>query len=259
MASYSNKFKCVLHLNDKEEGVIVYDDMTYSLLLEMVMKRFNLDPNVWLNLSFNLPSIEMDIQTTGMSNFLLIVLLIPLMEYHICTLVHLKIIPGPTGILQKALLQKNADVMEGGHDNIMPTQEYVRKVNEDVSEDDHFMHGPWLSVVVYLHGKGVMASGCLGQMKKYCKNEKLEMVVGVVMSCTPNALGDLVVTLNDPTGIMGGTIHYKVFKKEDSYAKSINIGSVLILRNVSVFTPKPSNHYLNITIKNIVKVFDKDT
>ncbi|GKB96973.1 reverse transcriptase domain-containing protein [Tanacetum coccineum] len=142
----------------------------------------------------------------------------------------------------------------------MTTQEYVKKVNEDVSEDDHFTLGPWLSAIVHLHGEGVMPSGCLGDMKKYCINGKLELVVGVVMSCTPNALGDMTVTLKDPTGIMGGTIHYKVFKNEDDgYAKSIKVGSVLILCNVSVFTPKPSKHYLNITIRNIVKVFDKDT
>ncbi|GKA86619.1 reverse transcriptase domain-containing protein [Tanacetum coccineum] len=133
-------------------------------------------------------------------------------------------------------------------------------VPEDVSEDDHFTLGPWLSAIMHLHGEGVMPSGCLGDMKKYCINGKLELVVGVVMSCTPNALGDMTVTLKDPTGIMGGTIHYKVFKNEDDgYAKSIKVGSVLILRNVSVFTPKPSKHYLNITIRNIVKVFYKDT
>ncbi|GJR44368.1 retrovirus-related pol polyprotein from transposon TNT 1-94 [Tanacetum coccineum] len=60
-------------------------------------------------------------------------------------------------------------------------------------------------------------------------------------------------------GTMGGTIHYKVSKKEEGYAKSINVGAVLILRDVSVFTPKPSNYYLNITLRNIVKVFHKDT
>ncbi|GJS04392.1 hypothetical protein Tco_0320900 [Tanacetum coccineum] len=79
------------------------------------------------------------------------------------------IIPGPAGILQAALVRKNADVMEGGHGNVMPTQEYVRKIIQDVSEDDHFMRGPWLSAVVYLHVEGAMASGCLGDMKKLLK------------------------------------------------------------------------------------------
>nr|GEU43142.1 hypothetical protein [Tanacetum cinerariifolium] len=73
--------------------------------------------------------------------------------------VHLKkpkerIILGLAGILQKALLRKNADVMLGGHDNIMTTQEYVKKVNEDVFEADHFTLGPWLRAIVHLHGEG---------------------------------------------------------------------------------------------------------
>ncbi|GKC15336.1 reverse transcriptase domain-containing protein [Tanacetum coccineum] len=142
----------------------------------------------------------------------------------------------------------------------MTTHDYVKKVNEDVFEEDHFTFGSWLSAIVHLHGEGVMPSGCFGDMKKYFINGKLELVVGVVMSCTPNALGDMTVTLKDPTGIMGGTIHYKDFKNEDDgYAKSIKVGSVLILRNVLVFIPKPSKYYLNITIRNIVKVFDNDT
>ncbi|GKA72958.1 reverse transcriptase domain-containing protein [Tanacetum coccineum] len=37
---------------------------------------------------------------------------------------------------------KKADVQAGGHENILTTHEYVKKVNEDVSEDDHFTEGP---------------------------------------------------------------------------------------------------------------------
>ncbi|GJS10488.1 putative reverse transcriptase domain-containing protein [Tanacetum coccineum] len=156
--------------------------------------------------------------------------------------------------------EKKADVLAGGRDNILTTQEYVRKVNEDVSEDDHFMQGPWLEAIVYLRGERVIVSGCLGDMKKHCIKGKLEIVVRVVKSCTPNSLGHMTVTLKDPTGIMGGTIHYKVFQNvNDGYAKSIKVESVLILCNVSVWTPKPSQHYLNITSINIVKVFDNDT
>ncbi|GKE29997.1 RNA-directed DNA polymerase, eukaryota, partial [Tanacetum coccineum] len=47
----------------------------------------------------------------------------------------------------------------------------------------------------------------------------------VALSCSPNALGDLTVTMKD----------------------------------LSVFSPKPSMHYLNITKRNVVKVFLKDT
>nr|GEU29675.1 hypothetical protein [Tanacetum cinerariifolium] len=72
-------------------------------------------------------------------------------------------------------------------------------------------HSPWLSAVVYLHSEGVIAYGCLGDMKTYYKNRKLERVVGVVMTYAPNALGDMTATLKDPSRTMGGLIHYRVF------------------------------------------------
>nr|GEV04848.1 hypothetical protein [Tanacetum cinerariifolium] len=54
-----------------------------------------------------------------------------------------------------------------------------------------------------------------------------------------------------------GTVHYKVLDV-GSYGKDITVGAAMILANVSVFTPKTSEHYLNITKKNVVKVFCKD-
>ncbi|GJY56159.1 reverse transcriptase zinc-binding domain-containing protein [Tanacetum coccineum] len=55
-----------------------------------------------------------------------------------------------------------------------------------------------------------------------------------------------------------GTIHHKVMA-EGGYGKDITVGAAMILKNVSVFTPKPSEHYLNITMRNVVEVFRKDT
>nr|GFB34345.1 GPCR kinase [Tanacetum cinerariifolium] len=46
---------------------------------------------------------------------------------------------------------------------------------------------------------------------------------------------------------------------EHGYGKDITVGSALILANVLVFSPKPSTHYLNIIMRNMVKVFYKDT
>ncbi|GJS34285.1 GPCR kinase [Tanacetum coccineum] len=54
-------------------------------------------------------------------------------------------------------------------------------------------------------------------------------------SCSPNGYGDLTVTMKDLSG------------------------AAMILANVSIFSLKPSMHYLNITRKNVVKVFCKDT
>ncbi|GKF40285.1 GPCR kinase, partial [Tanacetum coccineum] len=54
------------------------------------------------------------------------------------------------------------------------------------------------------------------------------------------------------------TIHHKVIG-EGGYGKDITVGVALIIAKVSVFSPQPSLHYLNITKKNVVKVFRKDT
>ncbi|GKA69258.1 GPCR kinase, partial [Tanacetum coccineum] len=97
-----------------------------------------------------------------------------------------------------------------------------------------------------------------GDIKNFLKNEKLDQVVAIVKSCSSNVLGDLTMTIKDLSGTIPGTIHYKVIS-DGGYEKDITVGADLILANVSVFTPKPSMHYLNITKKNVVKVFRKDT
>ncbi|GKF22539.1 transposase, MuDR, MULE transposase domain protein, partial [Tanacetum coccineum] len=101
--------------------------------------------------------------------------------------------------------------------------------------------------------------GCyMGDIDNFLKKGKLEQVVAIVKSCSLNALGDLNVTLKDLSGTVPGTIHYKVLDVS-SYEKDITVGAAMILANVSVFTPKPSKHYLNITKRNVVEVFRKDT
>nr|GFA09890.1 reverse transcriptase zinc-binding domain-containing protein [Tanacetum cinerariifolium] len=61
-----------------------------------------------------------------------------------------------------------------------------------------------------------------------------------------------------PAGTIPGTIHHKVMD-EGGYGKDITVGAAMILKNVLVFTPKPSEHYLNITMRNVVQVFHKYT
>ncbi|GKE07288.1 hypothetical protein Tco_1399306 [Tanacetum coccineum] len=170
----------------------------------------------------------------------------------------IRIIPGPAGIVQTAKLYKLVDTREGGEESVMSTQEYIRKVIEDVGEDDDFTCASWLSAIDYVNVDGGIVTGCFGDVKKFLKNGKLEKVVAVIKSCTLNALSDLTVTLKDLYGTIFGTIHYKVLTKE-RFSKAITVGVALILHNVSVFSPKQStHHYLKITKKNLVKVFHKD-
>nr|GEW02650.1 hypothetical protein [Tanacetum cinerariifolium] len=75
---------------------------------------------------------------------------------------------------------------------------------------------------------------------------------GIVQQANPLKERDILL------GIITGTIHYKVLDV-GSYGNDITVGAAMILANVYVFTPKPSQHYLNITMRNVIEVFRKDT
>nr|GEZ38570.1 hypothetical protein [Tanacetum cinerariifolium] len=152
------------------------------------------------------------------------------------TLNPVTIILGPAGLVQRAKLLKE----------------------NDVGEDADFNGGAWVSATNYVIAFGGTVTRCLGDIDNFLKKGKLEQVIAIVKSCYPNALGDLNVTLKDVSGTVPGTIHYKVLDV-GSYGKDITVGASMILDNVSVFTPKPSEHYLSITKRNVVEVFRKDT
>ncbi|GKB68287.1 transposase, MuDR, MULE transposase domain protein [Tanacetum coccineum] len=103
---------------------------------------------------------------------------------------------------ESKLLKENVFIIDPDG-ALMSTQEYMQKVVENVGEDADFNSGAW--------------------------------------SCSPNALGDLNVTLKDLSGTVPETIHYRVLDVS-SYEKDITVGAAMILANVSVFTPKPSKH-----------------
>nr|GEX63309.1 hypothetical protein [Tanacetum cinerariifolium] len=121
-----------------------------------------------------------------------------------------RIIPGPAGIVQQAKLLKERDILLGW----------------DMA---------WISATEYVNANDGTVIGCLGDIDNNLKKGKLDKVVEIVKSCSPNDYGDLTVTMKDPSG------------------------AAMILANVLVFSPKPSMHYLNIIKKNVVKVFRKDT
>ncbi|GJW57889.1 reverse transcriptase domain-containing protein [Tanacetum coccineum] len=72
--------------------------------------------------------------------------------------------------------------------------------------------------------------GPAGDIDNFLKKGKLDHIVAIVKSCSSNMLGDLNVTLKDISSTIPRTIHHKVIE-----------------------------HYLNITMRNVVEVFRKDT
>nr|GEU99823.1 hypothetical protein [Tanacetum cinerariifolium] len=181
-----------------------------------------------------------------------------LVEPSPSTLNPVRIIPGPAGIVQQAKVLKERDILLGWDGEVMSIKEYMKKVVEDVGDDEDFKSGSWVIATDYVHATGGILTGCLGGIKNFLKNGKLEQVVAIVKSCYPNAIGDLTVTMKDLSSTIPETIHHKVIG-DRVYGKDITVGAVMILANVLVFTLKPSKHHLNITMRNVVKVFCKDT
>ncbi|GJS38847.1 transposase, MuDR, MULE transposase domain protein [Tanacetum coccineum] len=133
------------------------------------------------------------------------------------------------------------------------------KVVEDVGEDADFNSGAWVSATNYVIAFGGTITGYLGTSIQLLKKAKLEQVVAYSQVLLSELLLRFNVTMKkDLSGTVPGTIHYKVLDV-GSYGKDITVGAAMILANVSVFTPKPSEHYLNITKRNVVEVFRKDT
>ncbi|GJV09303.1 shikimate O-hydroxycinnamoyltransferase-like protein [Tanacetum coccineum] len=133
----------------------------------------------------------------------------------------IRIIPGPAGIVQLAKLRKQSDIHEGGGDSVLSTQEYMKKVVEDVGEDEDFKSGSWVRATDYVNANGIV-SGCLRDIKKFLNNGKLDLVVAIVKSFSLNAIGDLIVTKKDLSGTIPGTIHHKFIGK-GGYGKDITV------------------------------------
>ncbi|KAI3409563.1 uncharacterized protein J3R85_019165 [Psidium guajava] len=184
-------------------------------------------------------------------------------------------IPGPAGAVQAAMQRRARRLSEGfliaggeeeEEDDVtaIPTQEYIRRALENGDEDGgDFTLDPWVCAVEFVRQQGLvdddgMAIGTpLCSIKGGTVPDKVSQVVAIVKSCTPNGLGDMMVTLKDPTGTVGATIHRKVLR-EKGFAQEISVGAVLILQKVAVFSPSRCTCYLNITLNNIIKVIAKD-
>nr|GEX98038.1 hypothetical protein [Tanacetum cinerariifolium] len=201
-----------------------------------------------------------------------------------------------TLVLPKLL--KERDILHGLDGAVMSTQEYMKKVVEDVGEDEDFKSGLLVSATDYVNANGGTVTKLLKErdilhgldgavmstqeyMKKVAEDvgEDEDFKSGLLVSATDyvNANGGThtcsniplaqnpVKIIPGPTGLVQAA---KLLKERDilhgldgadGYGKDITVGAALILANVSFFPPKPSMHYLNITKRNVVKVFGKDT
>ncbi|GKB15944.1 hypothetical protein Tco_0849867 [Tanacetum coccineum] len=78
----------------------------------------------------------------------------------------------------EAKLLKQIDIPNGGEGCVMSTQEYIKKVVEDVGKDEDFKSGSWVSATDYVNANGGIVSGCLGDIKNFSQYGNLQVWCG---------------------------------------------------------------------------------
>ncbi|XP_030364580.1 uncharacterized protein C17orf53 homolog isoform X4 [Strigops habroptila] len=128
------------------------------------------------------------------------------------------------------------------------------------SEED-FGKGPWLAMKTelelderdpgcFLRTYSVVMVLRKAALKQLPKNKVPSMAVMIKTLTRTNV--DAGAVFRDPTGEMQGTVHRLLLEERQS---ELRPGSVLLLRQVGVFSPSYRNHYLNVTPNNLLKIY----
>ncbi|WVZ17719.1 hypothetical protein V8G54_010701 [Vigna mungo] len=125
------------------------------------------------------------------------------------------LIPGPAGNVQAAMLNRDSDEPKS-------TQEFVNEIAMATFVRD-FKSNPWIWAEKFIKHHGLVEDGNMNnvtQLERVKSMHVLPFVACIVKECKPNGLGDMKIAVK-----------------------------------VAVFSPNRRTHYLNITVWNVVKVF----
>uniref|UniRef100_A0A8C3SHF5 Homologous recombination factor with OB-fold n=1 Tax=Chelydra serpentina TaxID=8475 RepID=A0A8C3SHF5_CHESE len=174
--------------------------------------------------------------------------------------------PGPAGILPHQHGGKNLEEIlistpqTPAHGALAKLRtEEVPSSQQPIEED--FGKGPWIAMKTelrlderdpscFLRTYSVAMVLRKAALKQLPKNKVPSMAV-VIKSLTRTNV-DAGAVFKDPTGEMQGTVHRLLLEERQSDLKA---GSVLLLKQVGVFSPSHRNHYLNVTPNNLVKIY----
>ncbi|KAK9719109.1 hypothetical protein K7432_005005 [Basidiobolus ranarum] len=131
-------------------------------------------------------------------------------------------------------------------------------------QEDDFVSGAWSkmlltlnlpkytpSTVPFVKNASPFLSYNIQYILDHGFQKKIPYVILMIKETRSNEI-NVGVTFVDPTGEISGTIHRKVV---EMYPDDISTGTVLVLQQVSVFSPSLHSHYLNVTPQNILHLF----
>mmetsp|Transcript_26946 Transcript_26946/g.58805 ORF Transcript_26946/g.58805 Transcript_26946/m.58805 type:complete len:486 (-) Transcript_26946:131-1588(-) len=172
-------------------------------------------------------------------------------------------IPGPAGLLSTSRL-RDGDSVDGGEgfggyaaggENVVASR--------DPGPQDHvgFQSGAWhaaLDTLDLTDPEDLRRSPLLAHAVRYILSRiyraPVPQLLVLVTSFKKTVNGDATVTLQDPTGTIGGTIHQQALEAEPDIA----LNAVLVLQKVAVLYCGRSR-YLTITLPMVVQVFSATT
>ncbi|XP_036306853.1 homologous recombination OB-fold protein [Pipistrellus kuhlii] len=177
--------------------------------------------------------------------------------------------PGPAGILPHQYSGRNLEEIMVSTPQT-PTHGALAKFRTEIvpssqtSAEEDFQRGPWLAMKTAL-GLDERDPTCFlctysivmvlrkAALKQLPRNKVPSMAV-MIKSLTRSTM-DASVVFKDPTGEMQGTVHRLLLETRQNELKP---GSVLLLKQIGVFSPSLRNHYLNVTPNNLVHIYSPD-
>ncbi|QCE10171.1 hypothetical protein DEO72_LG10g1397 [Vigna unguiculata] len=162
------------------------------------------------------------------------------------------LIPGPTGNVQAAMINRDKE-------HVQSTQEFARDIASATYERD-FKSNPWLWAEQFIKFHGLLKEGKIANATQLasCKcTSILPFVACIVKQCKPNGLGDMQISIKDTSATVWASVHRKVLLNP-KFEQDLTVGAVLLLHTVVAFSPRPRLCYVNITVRNIVKILKAD-
>ncbi|XP_048221725.1 homologous recombination OB-fold protein [Perognathus longimembris pacificus] len=178
--------------------------------------------------------------------------------------------PGPAGVLPHQHSGKNLEEIMVSTPQT-PTHGARAKFQTEVvassqaSVEEDFGQGPWLTMksalgldendpTCFLCTYSIIMVLRKAALKQLPRNKVPNMAV-MIKSLTRSTV-DASVVFKDPTGEMQGTVHRVLL---ETHQNELKPGSVLLLKQIGVFSPSLRNHYLNVTPNNLVHIYSPDS
>ncbi|XP_052723793.1 uncharacterized protein LOC108344279 [Vigna angularis] len=140
------------------------------------------------------------------------------------------LIPCPAGNVQAALMNRISDDQH-------TTQQFAEEVAQATYDRD-FNSNPWMWAEMFVKHHELVLEGDmkkLNQLDSAKSIARLPLVACLVKECKPNGLGDMQLTIKDPSGTMKASLNRKVLQ-DPQIGPHIGVGCVLLLNLVTHLT-----------------------